>query len=208
MSFSEILTRYRDETSRVNSYIDLAFQQDARGDFLRSEDEIEFLVTSAFLKQFLAWEQFLESSFIAYMTGLNGLDGTCPLRYVEPVDEGHANKILIGTQRYVDWANHEIVKRIASLYFERGEPYNTAINSVSRELSDCKIIRNASAHNSSTTQTAFEAVVSRVLSDDTTNMSISKFLTAISPEDTSNTVMQQFQLKLDITAENIAWNRT
>ncbi len=129
-------------------------------------------------------------------------------KYANPIDTEHAHKILIGTQKYVDWANNEIVNKIASIYFEEGEPFKTALNSISTDLSDLRVIRNASAHISSTTQNKLDAVASRVLSSSVTGISVSDFVTKISKEDISKTVLQMYQLKLDITAENIAHNRT
>lgn len=204
----DALTDYRDNVARVNSYINLAYEQDANGNSVRSTEEIEFLVTSAFLKLFIAWEGFLERSFVAYLTGAVSLDGNILTKYASPIDEAHAHKILIGTQKYVDWANNEIVNRIAGIYFEGADPYMTALNSIARDLSDLRIIRNASAHISSTTQIKLDAVASRVLGITATGISVSDFVTRMSNEDSTKTILQMYQLKLDITAENIAHNRT
>jgi len=204
----DALTNYRDNVTRVNSYINLAYEQDTAGNNVRSTEEIEFLVTSAFLKLFIAWEGFLERSFVAYLTGAVSLDGNVLTKYVSPIDEAHAHKILIGTQKYVDWANTEIVNKIAAIYFEGGEPYITTLNSITRDLSDLRTIRNASAHISSTTQIRLDAVASRVLGITATGISVSDFVTRMSIEDSSKTILQMYQLKLDISAENIAHNRT
>jgi len=208
MSLNTSLITFRQNIVKVNSYIDLAYEQDDSSNNLRTEEEIEFLVTAAFLKLFIAWEGFLETSFIAYLTGEVSLDGDQLVKYASPVDESHAHKILIGTQKYVDWANNEIVNRISALYFEAAEPYSTSLNSIARELSELRTIRNASAHISSTTQTKIDAVASRVLGTPVSNIGVADFITRISPEDNTKTVLQLYQLKLDITAENIAHNRT
>lgn len=208
MTLIDALSDYRNEVAKFNGYVDLAYEQDAYGNNARSNEDIEFLVTSAFLKLFIAWEGFLEKSFIAYLTGGASIDGSLVTKYVNPTDYEHAHKILIGTQKYVDWANNEIVNKIASIYFEEGEPFKTALNSISTDLSDLRVIRNASAHISSTTQNKLDAVASRVLSSNVTGISVSGFVTRVSKEDASKTVLQMYQLKLDITAENIAHNRT
>jgi len=208
MSLNNSLLNFRNDVNRVNGYVDLAYEQDAASNNVRTNEDIEFLVTSAFLKLFIAWESFLETSFIAYLIGEESLDGSQLIRYATPVDEKHAHKILIGTQKYVDWANSEIVNRISSLFFENAEPYSTALNSIARDLSDLRTIRNASAHISSTTQKKLDAVASRVLGTQVSNIGVANFVTNISPEDNTKTVLQMYQLKLDITAENIAHNRT
>lgn len=208
MTLNTSLANFRQDVIKVNGYIDLAYEQDDTSNNIRTTDEIEFLVTSAFLKLFIAWEGFLERTFISYLTGEESLDGNQVVRYASPVDESHAHRILIGTQKYVDWANNEIVNRIAGLYFENAEPYLTALNSIARDLSDLRVIRNASAHISSTTQTKLDAVASRVLGTQVSNIRVADFITRISTEDNTKTVLQMYQLKLDITAENIAHNRT
>ncbi|PKI00275.1 hypothetical protein [Glaciecola sp. 33A] len=208
MALIDALSAYRIEVTKVNGYVDLAYEQDAAGNSIRSNEDVEFIVTSAFLKLFIAWEGFLENSVVAYLTGEASLGGNMITKYANPIDVEHAHKILIGTQKYVDWANIDNVNKIASIYFEEGEPFKTALNSISTDLSDLRVIRNASAHISSTTQNKLDAVASRVLRRSVTGINVSDFITKMSKEDTSNTVLQLYQLKLDITAENIAHNRT
>lgn len=208
MSLNISLTTFRNDVEKVNGFIDLAYEQDNASNNLRTDEEMEFLVTSAFLKLFIAWESFIETSFIAYLTGEVSLDGDQLVKYASPVDKKHAHKLLIGTKQYVDWANQDIVKTISALYFEDAEPYSTSIKSITSELSELRTIRNASAHISSTTQTKLDAVASRVLKTTVSNIRVSDFITRISPEDNTKTILQMYQLKLDITAENIAHNRT
>jgi hypothetical protein len=208
MSLADSLSDFRSDVDKINGYINLAYEQSSAGNYIRSDQEIEFLVTSAFLKLFIAWESFLEKSFVTYLTGGSSIGGTRPTKYANPIDQEHAHKLLIGTQKYVDWANNEIVNRVAVLYFENGEPFKTALDSISTDLSDLRTIRNASAHISSTTQKKLDAVASRVLGNTTTGTNVSDFIMKISLEDASKTVLQMYQLKLDITAENIAYNRT
>lgn len=207
MNLNTCLLKFRQKIIKVNNYIGFAYEQDSSLNNIRTNEEIEFLVTSAFLRLFIAWEGFLEESFILYLTGEESLDGSELVRYASPLDEKHAHKILIGTQKYVDWANNEIVGRIAGIYFENSEPYLTSLNSIAMDLSDLRAIRNASAHISSNTQNKLDAVASRVLRRPVSNIEVSDFVTQISLEDNSKTVLQMYQLKLDITAENIAHNR-
>jgi hypothetical protein len=208
MTLNTSLVEFRQNVTKVNNYIELAYEQDSSSNNLRTDEEIEFLVTSAFLKFFIAWESFLEKSFVSYLTGEESLDGNQLVRYASPVDEKHAHRILIGTQNYVAWSNNETVNKIAGLYLENSEPYLTSLNSISRDLSDLRVIRNASAHISSSTQTKLDAVASRVLRTQISNIDVSDLVTRISPEDNTKTILQMYQLKLDITAENIARNRT
>ena len=171
-------------------------------------DKKEFIVTSAFLKMFICWEEFLENIFINYLVGEPSIDGTQVNAFVSPQSQEHAHRILIGTQKYVDWANHEIVRRLANIFFENGDPLATNIASISSELSDLKTIRNAAAHVSSTTQRNLDALSSRITSRTVSNFSVSKLVMTLHPTNQSLTILQNYQNILDTSAENIARNRT
>ena len=108
----------------------------------------------------------------------------------------------------MDWANHEIVRRLAKLYLENGEPLASNIASISSELSDLKTVRNAAAHLSSTTRHQLDALSSRVLSRNITNTDVATFMMQLHPSDSTKTVLQYYQNLLDIAAESIAANRT
>ena len=75
MPLSEALIEFRNNVSKVDGYIGLAFEKDSSSQNVRNTEEIEFLVSSAFLKLFIAWEAFLEKSFISYLTANPSLDG-------------------------------------------------------------------------------------------------------------------------------------
>ncbi|MBW2741527.1 MAG: hypothetical protein JRE64_22400 [Deltaproteobacteria bacterium] len=208
MSILNCLANFRTGIQQTNDYISIAFQQDSNGNDLYSVDKKEFIVTSAFLKMFICWEEFLENLFINYLIGEPSIDGTQVNTFVSPQSPEHAHKILIGTQKYVDWANHEIVRRLANIFFENGEPLATNIASISSELSDLKTIRNAAAHVSSTTQRKLDALSSRITSRTVFNISVSTLVMMLHPNNQSITILQSYQNILDISAENISRNRT
>ena len=58
--------------------------------------------------------------------------------------------------RYFDFANHEYVKKIVRMYFDKGYPYEPHLSAITVDLSDLRIMRNASAHISSSTQVTLE----------------------------------------------------
>ncbi|RAR57652.1 hypothetical protein BCL93_11417 [Onishia taeanensis] len=208
MSLSDSVTNFRSGVSEINSITQKAYDTDPSGNDIFSEDQKEFIVSSAFLKMFIFWESFVEDTFAKYLVGEVSTNGTYVNKFVTPNDRGHALKILIGTQKYVDWANHEIVKRLSKLYFEDGEPFSTNISSITTELADLKTIRNAAAHLSSTTQHQLDALASRVLGSQVSNTTVGQFIVQLHPTNTSRTILQNYQDILDVAAENIAANRT
>jgi len=160
------------------------------------------------LKMFIYWEGFLESAFIQYLTGANSTNGSIVNRHANPLDEKHAHSLLIGTQKYVDWANHEIVKRLANLYLVNGEPLNTSLASLATILSELKVIRNSAAHVSSSTKTQLTGVANRVLNKNLPSITVTEFIMEMHPADSTKTVLQYYQNMLDIAAENISGNIT
>jgi hypothetical protein len=208
MSLADSLLEFRAGIAQTNNLISMAYEQDSNGNDIFDSTKKDFVISSAFLKMFIFWESFLEDSFSKYLTGESSTDGTGVTCYVSPNDREHALKILIGTQKYVDWANQEIVRRLAKLFMENGDPLASNIASISGELSDLKTIRNAAAHLSSTTRHQLDALSTRVLGRNITNTDVATFMMQLHPLDSTKTVLQYYQNLLDIAAENIAANRT
>lgn len=205
MPLIDSLNTFRVSVVEANSFIALAFQQDGAGNYLLPQNQREFITDSAYLKLFIAWETFLESSFIKYMLGETSVLGNSITRYVQPIDEQHANKLLIGTQKYVDWSNPEIVKRLSNLYFISGNPIDTFVSSTMVDLFDLKTIRNAAAHLTSTTRQQLDSVGTRRLKRSCTNLKVSDFIFAIDPDSAAGeTILTTYLNKLDIAAEGIA----
>lgn len=207
MPLNQVLSDYRSGINQVNSLISFAYQQNANQDYVHSNSIREFITTSAFLRMFIHWEGFLENAFVEYMMGELSITGTPVQCCVSPADREHAHKILIGTHRYVDWANHQIVERLADLFFLNGEPFKSSLSAVQGELKDLRTIRNAAAHLSTTTQPGLAALATRKLSRSVSRISVSDLIMALdphSPPGTTKTFLQSYQLLLDITAENIS----
>lgn len=205
MPLIDTLSNFRVSVAEANGFIALAYQQDVTGNYVLPQNQRDFISDSAFLKLFIAWESFLEKSFIQYMLGEPSVLGHAITRYVQPLDQTHANKLIIGTQKYVDWSNPEIVKRLCNLYFVVGNPIDTFVSSMMADLFDLKTIRNAAAHLTSTTRQQLDSVGTRRLKRACTNLKVSDFIFAIDPDSpASETILTTYLNKLDITAEGIA----
>ena len=207
MPLNQVLSDYRSGINQVNNLISFAYQQDANQNYIHSRFIQEFTTTSAFLKMFIHWEAFLEQAFVEYMMGELSITGTLVQCCVSPANKEHAHKILIGTQRYVDWANYDIVIQLADLFFLDGEPFKRNLSAIREGLMDLRTIRNAAAHLSSTTQPRLDALASRKFSRPSSGVSVPDLIMALDPDSppgTTNTFLQSYQLLLDITAENIS----
>jgi hypothetical protein len=204
MPLIDSLTEYRNSISDASGFINYAFAQYPSGRYKLPIQKRNFITESSFLRIFIAWEAFLESCFIKYMLGELSVLGNIIPTFVTPVDAQHANKLIIGTQKYVDWSNPEIVRRLCNLYFSPGNPFDTFIGSVMADLFDLKTIRNAAAHLSSTTNRQLDSLATRKLGVITVGTSVSSFILSLDPTSAINeTILETYLTKLDIVAEGI-----
>lgn len=132
------------------------------------------IVEHCFMQIFLAWENFLENSFILYLNAGADLQGDTYVRYGIPKDNEHAYNMLKGTKNYPDWTNINDVKCLAKIYFENGGPYSI-IENVPVEFEDIKNIRNRISHVSEKSKKAFERLLAKTIVQ-TTNVSVGDFL--------------------------------
>ncbi|MFH1033035.1 MAG: hypothetical protein V1806_00885 [Pseudomonadota bacterium] len=147
-----------------------------------------------------------DEPFILYMLGNSSPKGGHVTRFALPQSETQAHQMIIGTQRYVDWANPDIVRKLSQIYFDNGEPINSAVSSIYTDLVDLKNIRNAAAHLSSTTSKSFYGVVSRRLGLINPGISVSDYLLSLdSSYSTTTTILEHYLSLLDATSYNIVY---
>jgi hypothetical protein len=138
------------------------------------------------------------------MVGSTTLSGSVPIRYVAPASIETARLLVIGVQRYFDYGNHENVRRLINMYFQNGYPYEPHLSAISSELADLRTMRNASAHITSTTQTALESLALRVFSQPCPNIDLYRLLTKTDPRSaTAETIFLTYKNILVVTAELI-----
>lgn len=101
----------------------------------------------AFLRCVLAWEVFLEDSFVAYLTGGTGLSGKKAKAKVIAKTGVQARSVLLGGQDFLTWISADAVKKRAEVWFIDGEPYVAALNALTSHK-EIRIVRNRIAHNS------------------------------------------------------------
>ena len=165
----------------------------------------EQITVAAFLNLFVAWEEFLETTISHFMVGVPTLSGNMPARYSSPPTIDVAKKMLIGTNRYFDYANHELVLRVVNLYFSNGYPFETPLKAILTDLADLRTMRNASAHISSTTQLALESLAQRIFAVPMPGITLYNMLISADPRSQAgSTVFSEAKDKLLTTAQLIA----
>ncbi len=203
MPLADTLNNYRTAIVECQGFINIAFQQDAASNYIYPANQRQFISEAAFLRIFIAWEKFLETSFIDYLLGEPSTAGIIVNRYATPTSAEHAHKMIIGTQKYVDWSNPQIVRRLSMLYFEPTNPINSTVSSAESDLFDLKTIRNSAAHVSSTTSSELDALATRKLGAPTTNATVSQVIFTADPT-TGNTILTDYLNLLDTAAQTIA----
>jgi hypothetical protein len=207
MSIAQNLLDYRNSVIECQSFIDHAHLKYANGSYKINQNLRIFISESAFLKIFIAWETFLEQCFVDYLLNEPSILVNRPAKWANPIDRVHANKMIIGTQKYMDWANPELVRRLSEVYFHNGYLFNTQLGAINNDLLDLKTIRNSAAHLSSTTSSKLDGLSTRILGRPCVNFTAYNLLFANDPLSTTtpiSNILTKYLTLLDVSAEIIA----
>jgi hypothetical protein len=205
MPIGQSLTDFQASLAQCDSLIANAHTTDEAGAHHFTPRDREQITVAAFLNMFIAWEEFIEAAVGDYMMGDATTGGNIPIKYVTPPTREHSTKMVIHTNRYFDYANHENVKKLARLFFDNGYPFETPINSMTQELFDLKTMRNACAHMSSTTKTALESLAVKIFGLPQPGITVYQMLTAIDPRTNPTvTVYAAYRDKLLVAASLVA----
>lgn len=201
MPLNRILAEFKTSVIHCDDLIAAAHKIDATGATVFTPKQQEQVTVAAFLNLFIAWETFLEESLATFMVGAPGVSGRYPVRYAVPPNEEAAKRMVVGTMRYFDYANHELVSKIASIYFANGHPYLPNLSSIYSDLRDIRTMRNSAAHISSSTQAALETLALRLLGRPSIGIRLYALLTASIG---ASTVYADYKTKLVVAAELIS----
>lgn len=205
MPIAAAIATLNTKAAQCDSLIANAHRVDGAGAPLFPPIDREQITVAAFLNLFVAWEEFLEAMFSNFMVGATTLSTAIPARHATPPDVESAKRMLIGTNRYFDYANHEFVRKMALLYFKDGYPFEPTLSAIVSDLADLRTMRNASAHLSTTTQLGLEALAQRIFGAPRPGITLYAMLTAVDPRSgTGNTVLAEARDKLLTSAQLIA----
>lgn len=121
------------------------------------------IIEYCFIQIFLAWENFLEKSFIAYLQNAADLKGVTYSRYGAPTDNEHAYNMIKGTKNYPDWTNINDVIFLSKTYFEGAGPYYILADPPP-EIEAIKTIRNRISHVSEKSAKQFDRLLANNIS--------------------------------------------
>ena len=203
MNINDCLTQYRDQVSEATAYLQKAYDKNPDGTFCHPTAYKSFIVNAAFLKFYIAWEEYLEKVMSAYLLGEHTINNTTIVKSVVARGEKHAHDLLVGTNAYFDWSNPELIRKLSKLYLEESNVVGDNIMSIQADLFDLKTIRNAAAHISATTQNKLDGLASRLLSNTVVNITVESLITHIEPT-SGLSYFEYYKQRLDIVAEKIA----
>lgn len=205
MPLANSINELQRRIAQCDSLIANAHKTDSFGSSLFPVVDRQQITVAAFLNLFIAWEVFLEDAMTKLMSGSPTTSGKHPTRYVTPPTQEAAKIMVIGINRYFDYANIDYVKRLTTMYFENGYPFEATLNSISADLADLRTMRNASAHITSTTQRALEALAQRIFLTPKPGIDLYTLLTSAHPNSASaQTVYAESRDKLLAAAIIIA----
>ncbi|GAJ15780.1 unnamed protein product [marine sediment metagenome] len=143
---------------------------------------------------YLAWEDFLEESFVRYLCGAQTASRYSPKCYLKPKSLSHALDMLRQHRRYIDWTDASFIIQISNLYFEEGKPYTRALNPILSDLKYMNIIRNSIAHRSESARINLDNATRDLLGYRPIKLSAGLLLETIAPGKTQTL----FDVYLDI----------
>lgn len=162
------------------------------------------MVELAFLRSYLAWETFLEESFILYMLGKAPPGGEAARRYSFPPDRKTAVEWVVPEDRsYARWDAQPVGIR-AQRFFQDGLPFSDALRSSQAHLSEAKTIRNAVAHNSAKARERFDGLVRTRLGTLPADVTVGSFLGMVVPASAPPISFLEFYLqRIELVAGQI-----
>lgn len=131
-----------------------------------ADEQTRILVyESIIIRAARAHENFVERTFLSYLTGELTTEGNTVSSFASPKDDKHARKLVSSSagSRFLDWSDVAVVRRRCDVFFEADSPIYNATIVKSSELKWLKTVRNQAAHDSVESRVAFSGVLGTVL---------------------------------------------
>lgn len=116
--------------------------------------QLNLIYELAFVRCVLAWEDFLHTSMCAYLTGAKGLSGKPAKPKAKVPTLTIAEELLVGEREFLSWTDKRTVRERAALWFQKGEPYDTALQNFAT-YEELRRVRNRIVHRSASAQDKF-----------------------------------------------------
>ncbi len=163
------------------------------------------LIELAFLRAFLAWEAFLEESFILYLMGQRAPRGRAPQRFAFPPTHKAALEWIKPENRpYAEWTHATNVSSRAEKFFKDGRPFASVLRIQQNAFEEARKIRNAISHRSKSVRETFEHLIRDKLKTLPANLTVGGFLNTTVPGSAPPISFMEFYLsRIDFSAKQI-----
>lgn len=162
------------------------------------------MIELAFLHAYLAWEVFLEESFVLYLLGMKAPRSAAPHRFTFPPSRQHAKNWIREGRDHARWDASNVSAR-AQRYFRGGKPFSSVLRKHQGVLDQSKTIRNAIAHESDEAYEKFKNLARDMLNGVLpSGLTVGRFLDTIVPGSSPPQSFLEFYLeKIDFVADQI-----
>jgi hypothetical protein len=123
---------------------------------------IAALYELAYLRVFIAWEQFLEESFFRYLCGYASAAGPPVLLQAPFRSIVDARAAVLGGQQYVSWADPRVVEQRSRAFMQNGL-HEVVVRASRARLQAFAAVRNRIAHGSAYARAQFDRATMAVL---------------------------------------------
>jgi len=182
-----------------------AFKHDSgRGLQWIGRQRVELIAGLSCLRMHMAWEVFLEETFVRYLCGAkpDGGPGPVLLQTACPTIAA-ARALLLGRQQYVSWRRKETRQR-AGKYFDSGYNFTPALLAASDAIETLVAARNAVAHRSASTSRAFHDRVRMRFGYAPRGITPGGFLIRSDPANPQRRIIESLAIDLQAAANTIA----
>jgi hypothetical protein len=143
----------------------------------------ELVIELAFLRIFIAWENFLEDSFFRYLVGGKSYSGKSPIKFINPPTIKKATEIVTGEKnKYIKWNLSEENITRSEIYFKNGEPYKNTLQTISTDIKNMNTIRNRITHRSKASKDNFREFIRQECGHGIKGMTPGRFLLRNNPK--------------------------
>lgn len=158
----------------------------------------------AFLRAYIAWETFLEESFILYLMGKTAPRERPPVSYMIPLQRKVVEELVIPEgRRFAFWDEITVMGR-SERFFKNGYPFGPAVRARQSTFEEMRKIRNATAHGSNDCWEKFKSVVRTKLSIVPARVTVGGFLGTTLPGVTPpQSILDSYLEILENTAKQI-----
>jgi hypothetical protein len=142
----------------------------------------DIVAETAYFRAFLAWETFLEESYILYLLGKKPPKGSRLHGKIPSPTRAVAELIVAEGRSYAEWTKVDTIIERAKRHFRDSRPYFLALASNRTKIEEMNVIRNAIAHSSAFSKEKFKSLArSKLLGTYPPNLSIGGFLATTIP---------------------------